>query len=75
MELPAGADVAGLAADARARGIAYAPGASCWLDGEGPPALLLSFAALAPGAIHAGVAELAAAVRTHLGASARRRTR
>jgi DNA-binding transcriptional MocR family regulator len=75
VELPAGVDVAGLAAEAAARGIAYASGASCWLDGEGPPALLLSFAALAPEAIHSGVEELAPLVRARLAAPARRRTR
>lgn len=75
VELPDGVDVAGLAAAAAARGIAYAPGAACWLDGEGPPALLLSFAALTPEAIPPGVAELAALVRAHRAVPSRRRSR
>jgi GntR family transcriptional regulator/MocR family aminotransferase len=75
VELPAGVDTDGLAADAADRGIAYAPGESFRLDGEGPPALVLSFAALAPEAIRIGVTELAALVRGRLAAPARRRTR
>jgi GntR family transcriptional regulator/MocR family aminotransferase len=62
LELPAGLDGEALAAAAAARGIACASGASFHLDGAGPPALLLSFAALPPDAIRAGVAELAALV-------------
>lgn len=73
VELPTGVDEAGLAAAAASRGIACGRGASCWLDGEGPPALLLSFAAVAPEAIPAGVAELAALVRAHRRVPARRR--
>jgi DNA-binding transcriptional MocR family regulator len=75
VELPPGADLAGLAAEAAARGIAYAPGESCRLDGDGPPALLLSFATLDPDAIRAGVAALAALVRPRLAPVPRRRTR
>jgi GntR family transcriptional regulator/MocR family aminotransferase len=74
VELPPGCDARGLAADAAARGIAYAPGESFRLDGEGPPALLLSFAALAPGAIREGIAELAALSRGRLLHSSNRRT-
>lgn len=75
VELPAGVDVAALAAEAALRGIAFASGDSCRLDGEGPPALLLSFAALAPDAIREGVAELAASLRPRLSAPAKRSTR
>jgi DNA-binding transcriptional MocR family regulator len=73
LELPPGVDPQALAAAAAERGIAYAPGQSFRIDGEGPPALLLSFAAAAPDAIRAGVAELAALVRRQLDAAARRR--
>jgi DNA-binding transcriptional MocR family regulator len=76
VELPAGLDSTALAADAARRGIAYAPGEIFWLEGEGPPALLLSFAVLPPDAIREGVAELAALVRARLaprGATGRRR--
>ncbi|HSJ96204.1 MAG TPA: PLP-dependent aminotransferase family protein, partial [Myxococcota bacterium] len=75
VELPAGVDVAALAAEAAERGIAFASGDSCRLDGEGPPALLLSFAALAPDPIREGVAELAASLRPRLSAPAKRSTR
>lgn len=75
VELPPEVDLAALAAAGGARGVAFASGASCRLDGEGPPALLLSFAALDPDAIRTGVAELAAALRPQLPARARRRTR
>ncbi len=63
VELREELDTAALATEAARRGIAYAPGEAFRLDGEGPPALLLSFAALAPDAIRAGIAELAALVR------------
>lgn len=74
VELPPGTDLTGLAAQAAAQGIAYAPGESCRLDGEGPPALLLSFATLEPDAIRAGVAALASLVRPRFARAAHRRT-
>ena len=75
VELPLGCDTVGLAAEAAARGIAYAPGESFQLDGDAPPALLLSFGALSPDAIRDGIAELAALVRGRLPRAANRRTR
>ncbi|MEB2345403.1 MAG: PLP-dependent aminotransferase family protein [Deltaproteobacteria bacterium] len=75
VELPPETDVAALAAACGARGVAFASGASCRFDGDGAPALLLSFAALDPDAIRAGVGELAAALRPQLPPPARRRTR
>ena len=66
VELPPGCDTRGLAAEAAARGLAYAPGESFRFDGDGPPALLLSFGALAPDAIRDGVAELASLLRARL---------
>jgi GntR family transcriptional regulator/MocR family aminotransferase len=75
VELPRGCDPTGLAAEAASRGIAYAPGESFRLDGEGPPALLLSFAALDPAQIHEGVAALASLLRERLHSAPQRRTR
>lgn len=63
VELPGGVDGDALAAAAQHRGIVYGNGDLFRLDGEGPPALLLSFAGLAPDAIRAGVSELAALAR------------
>jgi DNA-binding transcriptional MocR family regulator len=54
---------------ARERGIAYANGEPFRVESAGPPALLLSFAALSPDEIRTGIAELAALAR----ASARNR--
>ncbi len=62
-ELPGGVDCDALAAAAWQRGIVYGQGDLFRLDGEGAPALLLSFAGLASDAIRAGVSELAALVR------------
>jgi GntR family transcriptional regulator/MocR family aminotransferase len=73
VELPAQVDPVALAAAARERGIAYAPGEAFRLDGAGPPALVLSFAHAAPDAIRAGVAELGALVRRLAGAPRRSR--
>jgi GntR family transcriptional regulator/MocR family aminotransferase len=75
VELPAGADAAALAAACAERGVAFATGDAFRLDGDGPPALLLSFATLAPDAIREGVAELARALRAQQAAPARRRAR
>jgi len=75
VELPPGVDPAALAADAAARGIAYAPGEGFRLAAGAPPALLLSFAAAPPEAIREGVAELAALVERQLGAAGRARSR
>lgn len=75
VELPPAVDTNALAAACGARGIAFATGESCRIDGEGPPALLLSFATLEPDAIRAGVAEIAAALRPQLAAPTRRRRR
>jgi len=75
VELPPGVETAGLAAEALARGLAWGPGEAFRLDGEGPPALLLSFAALAPDAIRAGVAELAVLLRARLAARPGRKVR
>jgi GntR family transcriptional regulator/MocR family aminotransferase len=72
LELPAGVDAAALAVAAHARGVAYAAGEPFRVEGEGPPALCLSFASEAPDAIRAGVAELAALVRSVARGVARR---
>ena len=53
-----------LAVPARGRGITYASGEPFRVESVGPPALLLSFAALVPDEIRDGVAELAALART-----------
>ncbi len=63
VELPGAADADALAASAQERGIAYGRGELFRVDGEGPPALLLSFSGLAPDAIRAGVTELASLLR------------
>jgi len=63
VELPSGVDSQALAAEASARGIAYARGELFRVPSEGPPALLLSFASAPDAAIREGVAELAAPVR------------
>jgi GntR family transcriptional regulator/MocR family aminotransferase len=63
VELPPGVDTDALAAAAHERGIAYGSGEPFRVEGEGRPALLLSFAALPPDAIRLGVAELAELVR------------
>ena len=63
VELPAEVDARALATACAARGIALVTGDPFRLDGEGPPALLLSFATETPDAIRAGVAELAAELR------------
>jgi GntR family transcriptional regulator/MocR family aminotransferase len=60
VELPADVDASALCAAAAGRGIAVGAGESFRIDGAGPPALLLSFAATPPEAIRAGVEELAA---------------
>jgi GntR family transcriptional regulator/MocR family aminotransferase len=74
VELPPGVDAGALAAACAERGIAFATGDAFRLEGEGSPALLLSFATLVPDALRAGVAELAEALRPQLRAP-RRRTR
>ena len=71
VELPAGVDARALATACAARGIALVTGDPFRLDGEGPPALLLSFATETPDAIRAGVAELAAELRRQALPSAR----
>ena len=63
VELPAATDADALAAAAQERGIVYARGELFRVDGEGAPALLLSFSGLAPDAIRAGVTELATLLR------------
>lgn len=63
IELPHGTDANALAAAAADAGIAYAPGDSFRIDGDGPPALFLSWAAIEPDAIRTGVALLAALLR------------
>ncbi len=63
VELPAGVDADALAAAAQERGIVYGRGELFRVDGDGAPALLLSFAGLAPDAIRGAIAELAALVR------------
>jgi len=63
VELPGASDTDSLAAAAQASGIAYGRGELFRIDDEGAPALLLSFSALAPGAIRAGVSELASLLR------------
>lgn len=64
VELPPHVDADALAVAARERGIAYARGDLFRVDGTGPSALLLSFAALSAGEIRSGVDELAALGRT-----------
>lgn len=63
VELPRAIDADALGVAAAERGIAYAAGDAFRVDGDGPPALQLSFAALAPDAIRAGIAELGEALR------------
>ena len=63
VELPGGVDGDVLAVAAQKRGIVYGNGNLFRLDGDGAPALLLSFAGLAPDAIRSGVSELAGLVR------------
>lgn len=63
VELPGGVDADALAAAAQERGIHYGRGELFRVDGEGPPALLLSFASLAPDGIRSAIAELASLVR------------
>ena len=75
IELPREVDRAALGVAAAARGIAYGSGDAFRVDGDGAPALLLSFASLAPDAIRAGVAELGALVARHGGVRARRNVR
>jgi GntR family transcriptional regulator/MocR family aminotransferase len=75
VELPAALDVRALAADGAARGLAWSPGEAFHFDGEGPPALLLSFGALDPETIREGVGELAGLVRRSLGAREARSSR
>ena len=62
VELPDGVDPQALAVAAREHGIAYVGGDPCRIDADGPPALHLSFALLAPDAIRSGVAQLATLV-------------
>jgi len=64
VELPPHVDADALAVAARERGIAYASGEPFRVESAGPPALLLSFAALVPDEIRDGVEELAALART-----------
>lgn len=71
VELPSTADTDALAAVAQERGIAYGRGELFRVDGEGAPALLLSFSGLAPDAIRSGVTELASLLRRQ-GARTRR---
>jgi DNA-binding transcriptional MocR family regulator len=75
VELPAAVDARALAAEAAARGLAWSPGEAFHVDGDGPPALLLSFAAQGPDSIREGVGELAALVRRALAAQPARRSR
>ncbi len=70
VRLPPGADADAIAHDAGDGGIAYTPGDVFFADGRGRDALVLTFAALDPAAIHRGVAALGAIVQRH---SARRR--
>jgi GntR family transcriptional regulator/MocR family aminotransferase len=63
VELSGAIDGDALAVAAAERGIAYGDGAVHRVEGDGPPALVLSFVAQAPDAIRAGVAELAAIVK------------
>jgi DNA-binding transcriptional MocR family regulator len=66
VEVPDGVDAQALAIAAREHGIAYGPGDPFRIDAPGPPALLLSFATLAPEAIRAGVEALASLVKRDL---------
>jgi GntR family transcriptional regulator/MocR family aminotransferase len=63
VELPGATDTDALAVAAQERGIAYGRGEPFRVDGEGAPALLLSFSGLAPDAIRSGVTELASLLR------------
>ena len=71
VELPSATDTDALAAAAQERGIAYGRGELFRIEGEGAPALLLSYTGLAPDAIRSGVAELANVLRRQ-GARTRR---
>jgi GntR family transcriptional regulator/MocR family aminotransferase len=77
VELPAAIDVDALGVAAAERGIAYGEGAAHRIEGDGPPALVLSFVGQPPDAIRAGVAELAELVKRqgarHAQAEGRRR--
>lgn len=75
LELPGGMDAAELAANAARRGIACTSGTLFYIEGDGPPALVLSFAALPPAEIRAGIAVLAGLVRSSHGARRARRSR
>lgn len=75
VELPRGVDADALAAAAAERGILFGAGEPFRTEGEGPPALHLSFAALAPDAIREGVGELAALIERRSVRPNRRRMR
>jgi DNA-binding transcriptional MocR family regulator len=75
VELPRTLDADSLAVAAASRGIVYAPGDAFRIDADGPPALVLSFATLAPDAIREGVAELARAVDARPARPTQRRSR
>lgn len=72
LTLPPGTDAQGLERAAREAGVAYTPGSAFHWDGGGDTNLLLSFAALAPAAIHEGIEILGTLVCAH--APARRRS-
>ena len=74
LELPAGVDAAALAEDAARQGVSCTPGTLFFADGDGPPALVLSFTALAPSAIREGVAVLAGVVRARRAARRTKRS-
>lgn len=75
VELPRHVDADALAVAAAERGIVYAPGEAFRIEGDGPPALVLSFATLAPDAIREGIAELARVVEAQSARPAHRRSR
>jgi GntR family transcriptional regulator/MocR family aminotransferase len=75
VELPHDVDAGALAPAAHERGIGYGAGEPFRVEGDGPPAILLSFACATPEAIRAGVATLGAlAERARTGGSAQRRS-
>ncbi len=75
VELPPAVDGEALTVAAHERGILYESGEPFRMEADGPPALLLSCAALPPDAIRVGIAELGALVRRRLRAGSHARSR
>jgi GntR family transcriptional regulator/MocR family aminotransferase len=75
LTLPPGVDPAALAQSAGDAGLSYTPGEAFHVDGRGAENIHLSFAALPPADIRAGIALLADLVRAHGGERRRRSAR